>query len=420
MINVKLLRNNPKLIASKLWRRMFFLNTKNIINIEKIRKFLQIELEKLQYKYKIIITKYNNDKYKKNFFLNEKKKISFFLKIIYKKFLKFKKKIKKYYSYIPNVPDSHIPYGIKYENNKIINQWGQIKKNKKYKNYMQLKKKFLDWESAQKITGSKFTFIKGNMALLHRALGQFMLDLHTFKHGYTETYVPYLVNKKSLYCTGQIPKFTNKLFHILNSKKKYTLISTGEIPLTNTMRNTTILKKYLPIMLTTKTPCFRLESKSYGRKLKGLIRMYQFDKVELVQMTSNKESFYTLEKITVHAEKVLQLLQLPYRKILLCAGELGFGSTKTYDLEVWFPSQKRYKEVSSCSNMKNFQSRRMNAKYFSTNNSKKKKLLHTLNGSGLALSRILAAILENYQDNFGNIKIPKILSKKYMNGLKFI
>lgn len=262
--------------------------------------------------------------------------------------------------------------------------------------------------------------MKGKIALLHRALSQFMLDLHTIKHGYIETYVPYLVNHDSLYGTGQLPKFSDDLFHINSiDNKKYVLIPTAEVPLTNLFCNQILDEKKLPIMLTSHTPCFRSEASSYGRDSKGLIRLHQFDKVELVQIVQPELSMDALELLTNHAEKVLQLLELPYRKVLLCGGEMGFSAAKTYDLEVWFPSQKKYREISSCSNMSDFQARRMKTRY-RKKTEKNNNFVHTLNGSGLAVGRTLAAILENYQYSDGRVEIPKILQKKYMKGIEYI
>ena len=255
---------------------------------------------------------------------------------------------------------------------------------------------------------------RGNIALLHRALSQFMLDLHTLKHGYTETYVPYLVHPKALYGTGQLPKFSDDLFHINSiDKNSYILIPTGEVPLTNLLYNKIIDEKELPIMLVAHTPCFRSESSSYGRDVKGLIRLHQFDKVELVQIVQPEKSIEILENLTNHAEKVLRLLKLPYRKMLLCTGDMGFSSAKTYDLEVWFPSQKKYIEISSCSNMTDFQARRMKIRYRKKSENKK-FFVHTLNGSGLAIGRTLAAILENYQQSDGRVEIPKAVSYTHL------
>lgn len=264
--------------------------------------------------------------------------------------------------------------------------------------------------------------MKNEIALLHRVLGQFMLDLHTIQHGYSETYIPYIVNSDCLYGTGQLPKFNEEIFHIYSKNKNklnYSLIPTSEVSLINLFRNKLINKNDLPILLTAHSPCFRSENYSYGQNTKGLIRTHQFEKVEIIQIVHPEKSSLALENITNHAEKVLKLLKLPYRKVLLCTQDLGFSASKTYDLEVWFPSMGKYVEVSSCSNMLDFQSRRINLKYSGKKNHKN-NFLHTLNASGLAVGRTLAAIIENYQHADGKIEIPTILQKKYMNGLKFI
>ena len=259
------------------------------------------------------------------------------------------------------------------------------------------------------------------MAKLHRALAQFMLDLHGNEHGYTEMYVPYLVNSDSLFGTGQLPKFGEDLFHTKPATEEgqgMSLIPTAEVPLTNMVRDTILEESELPLRMTAHTPCFRSEAGSYGRDTRGLIRMHQFDKVELVQIVKPEDSMAALEELTAHAEKVLQLLELPYRKVILCTGDMGFGSAKTYDLEVWLPAQNTYREISSCSNMTDFQARRMQAR-FRRKGEKKPELVHTLNGSGLAVGRTMVAVLENYQLEDGRIEVPAVL-RPYMNGLTHI
>jgi seryl-tRNA synthetase len=258
---------------------------------------------------------------------------------------------------------------------------------------------------------------------MHRALSQFMLDLHTEQHGYIETAVPYLVNHDSLFGTGQLPKFGEDLFHTKPlgeeaGSSNYALIPTAEVPLTNLARDEILEEESLPLKLTAHTPCFRSEAGSYGRDTRGLIRMHQFDKVEMVQIVRPEDSMQALEELTGHAEKVLQLLNLPYRKMLLCTGDMGAGSCKTYDLEVWLPAQNTYREISSCSNMWDFQARRMQARTRSKTE-KKPRLVHTLNGSGLAVGRTLVAVLENYQQADGRIAVPEVL-RPYMRGLEFI
>lgn len=269
-----------------------------------------------------------------------------------------------------------------------------------------------------KITGSRFIVMKGQIARLNRALGQFMLDLHTTEHGYTEAYVPLLVNEASLLGTGQLPKFGEDLFHTKPATEEgqgLSLIPTAEVPLTNLVRDTIVDEDELPIKLTAHTACFRSEAGSYGKDTRGLIRQHQFDKVELVQLVKPEDSMAALEVLTGHAETVLQRLGLPYRTVVLCTGDMGFGSSKTYDIEVWLPGQNTYREISSCSNMKDFQARRMQARY-RVKADNKPALLHTLNGSGLAVGRTLVAILENYQNADGSVTIPEAL-RPYMGGL---
>lgn len=263
--------------------------------------------------------------------------------------------------------------------------------------------------------------MRGQMARLHRALAQFMLDTHTLKNGYTEMYVPYLVNKDSLYGTGQLPKFAADLFHteaLAEDQNTFSLIPTAEVPLTNLARDEIFEEAELPVKLTAHTPCFRSEAGSYGRDTRGLIRQHQFDKVELVQLVRPEDSLEALEELTGHAEQILQALELPYRKVILCTGDMGFGSSKTYDLEVWLPAQHTYREISSCSTMNDFQARRMQAR-FKRKGSKKPELLHTLNGSGLAVGRTLVAVLENYQQADGSVVVPSVL-KPYMAGIEVL
>jgi seryl-tRNA synthetase len=250
---------------------------------------------------------------------------------------------------------------------------------------------------------------------MHRALAQLMLDVHTQEHGYQEMYVPYLVNQESLYGTGQLPKFGEDLFHTDLSNKKFSLIPTAEVPLTNLLRNEIVEEAELPIKMCAHTPCFRSEAGSGGRDIRGLIRQHQFDKVEMVQIVKPEDSFAALEALTGHAEKILEKLELPYRTVILCTGDIGFSATKTFDIEVWLPAQNTYREISSCSNMGDFQARRMQAR-FRNSETKKPEFLHTLNGSGLAVGRTLVAILENYQQADGSLKVPTAL-QPYMNGL---
>ncbi|CAL4321308.1 Serine--tRNA ligase [Buchnera aphidicola (Periphyllus testudinaceus)] len=429
MLDPKILRKSIKEISIQLLNKGFKLNVEKFKNLEKKRKKIQIKTENLRFTQKSIskiIGKSKNIELKKKKYLKKNIKLSKKINKYKKKFLKIKQKIYNFSINIPNILFKDVPLGDSELHNKIIYKWGKNKKKNFFvRNHMELGASIngFDWDTASVITGSNFTIMKGNLAKLYRALGQFMLDLHINLHKYQEIYVPYIVNQKSMYGTGQYPKFNSDLFYINSYKnninKNYFLIPTAEVPLTNLVQNKIFKEKDLPQMFVANTPCFRSESTSYGKNFKGLIRLHQFDKVELVQIVHPKKSNKVLEKITLHAEKVLKLLKLPYRKILLCSGETNFSSSKTYDLEVWFPSQNSYREISSCSNMLDFQSRRIKSRYFDS--IKKRNIyVHTLNGSGLAIGRTLAAILENYQLENKKIKIPKILRKKYMNGLKFL
>ncbi|MDO6546872.1 MULTISPECIES: serine--tRNA ligase [Pseudoalteromonas] len=329
---------------------------------------------------------------------------------------------------IPNLPDESVPEGADEDDNVEILTWGTPKKyDFEVKDHVDVGQDLngLDFEMGVKISGARFTVMRGQVARMHRALTQYMLDTHTDKNGYTEMYVPYLVNSASLYGTSQLPKFAGDLFHTLGlvnddgeQQAGFSLIPTAEVPLTNSARDEIYEESDLPIRLTAHTPCFRSEAGSYGRDTRGLIRQHQFDKVELVQLVKPEDSMQALEELTGHAEQILQALELPYRKVILCMGDMGFGAAKTYDLEVWLPAQDTYREISSCSNMHDFQARRMQAR-FRREGAKKPELLHTLNGSGLAVGRTLVAILENYQQADGSVVVPEVL-RPYMGGLEVI
>lgn len=329
---------------------------------------------------------------------------------------------------IPNLPDESVPAGADEDDNVEILTWGTPKKfDFEVKDHVDVGQDLngLDFEMGVKISGARFTVMRGQVARMHRALTHYMLDTHTDKNGYTEMYVPYLVNSASLYGTSQLPKFAGDLFHTLglvNDEGEqlpgFSLIPTAEVPLTNSARDEIYEESELPIRLTAHTPCFRSEAGSYGRDTRGLIRQHQFDKVELVQLVKPEDSMAALEELTGHAEQILQALELPYRKVILCMGDMGFGAAKTYDLEVWLPAQDTYREISSCSNMHDFQARRMQAR-FRREGAKKPELLHTLNGSGLAVGRTLVAILENYQQADGSVVVPEVL-RPYMGGLEVI
>ncbi|HEX5310207.1 serine--tRNA ligase [Aquabacterium sp.] len=325
---------------------------------------------------------------------------------------------------VPNLPHDSVPVGSDETGNVEVRRWGTPGTyDFEVKDHVDLGEKIgLDFETGAKLSGSRFTFMKGQIARLHRALAQFMLDVQTQEHGYTECYTPYLVQAKALQGTGQLPKFEQDLFHVTSgdaesSGSKWYLIPTSEVTLTNTVADTIVPLEQLPIKLTGHTPCFRSEAGSAGRDTRGMIRQHQFDKVEMVQITTPEQSYEALEQMVGHAEAILQKLELPYRVMALCTGDMGFGATKTYDLEVWLPAQNAYREISSCSNCEAFQARRMQARF--KNAQGKNELVHTLNGSGLAVGRALVAVLENHQQADGSIRVPAAL-RPYLGGQEFL
>jgi seryl-tRNA synthetase len=334
---------------------------------------------------------------------------------------------------IPNVPHATVPVGKSEADNVEVRKVGEVPKFEfEVKDHVSIGEGLggLDFETATKIAGARFTLLKGPLARMHRALAQFMLDTHTEKHGYTETYVPFMVNAKSMEGTGQLPKFEEDLFKVgfgnsvqtLDAATRgqsagFYLIPTAEVPVTNMVRDEIVALEKLPMKYVAHTPCFRSEAGSYGRDTRGMIRQHQFEKVELVQMVHPEKSYEALEGLLGHAETILKALGLPYRVVKLCTGDMGFSAATTYDIEVWLPAQNTYREISSCSNFEAFQARRMQARF--RNAAGKPELLHTLNGSGLAVGRTLVAVLENYQQADGSVKVPEIL-RPYMGGLTSI
>lgn len=322
---------------------------------------------------------------------------------------------------LPNLPDASVPVGKDEDDNVEVRRWGTPRAfDFEIKDHVALGEThgWLDFETAARFSGARFAVMRGPIARLHRALAQFMLNLHTGEHGYEETYTPYLVQAETLQGTGQLPKFEEDLFKIdREGESDLYLIPTAEVTLTNLVAGQIVDAKRLPLKFTAHTPCFRSEAGASGRDTRGMIRQHQFDKVEMVHIVEPSTSFAALEELTRHAETVLQRLELPYRVLSLCTGDMGFGATKTYDLEVWVPSQGKYREISSCSNCGDFQARRMQARY--RNAEGKPELVHTLNGSGLAVGRTLVAVLENYQQADGSIRVPEVL-KPYMGGLEVI
>jgi len=320
----------------------------------------------------------------------------------------------------PNLPHASVPAGKTEDDNIEQRRWGEPRKfDFQAKDHVDLGEQlgFMDFTTAAKLAGSRFVVMHGPLVKLHRALIQFMLDVHTREHGYQDIYVPYIVNQDSLYGTGQFPKLAEDVFRVQGEQGFY-LIPTAEVPVTNTARNTIIDAQDMPKRYVCHTPCFRSEAGSYGKDTRGMIRQHQFEKVELVQMVNPENSYQVLEELTGHAETILQKLQLPYRVVTLCGGDLGFSAAKTYDLEVWLPGQNRYREISSCSNFEAFQARRMNARWRNPETGKP-ELFHTLNGSGLAVGRTMVAVMENYQDAEGKIQLPEVLWP-YMGGIKVI
>lgn len=429
MLDPNLLRNELDAVAEKLARRGFKLDVETLRSQEERRKVLQVETETLQAERNARSKSIGQAKARGEDIeplrlevntLGEK------LDAAKAELDALQNDIRDIASAIPNLPDDSVPAGKDENDNQEVSRWGTPRQyDFTVRDHVSLGEMAsgLDFAAGVKLTGARFVVMKGQIARMHRALSQFMLDLHTEQHGYLEAYVPYLVNQETLYGTGQLPKFGEDLFHTKPldeeaDSSNYALIPTAEVPLTNLIRDEILEEESLPLKMTAHTPCFRSEAGSYGRDTRGLIRMHQFDKVEMVQIVRPEDSMQALEELTGHAEKVLQLLNLPYRKMLLCTGDMGFGSSKTYDLEVWLPAQDTYREISSCSNMWDFQARRMQAR-FRNKTDKKPRLVHTLNGSGLAVGRTLVAVLENYQQADGRIEVPEVL-RPYMGGLEYI
>ncbi|KFC82909.1 serine--tRNA ligase [Buttiauxella agrestis] len=429
MLDPNLLRTEPDAVAEKLARRGFKLDVETLRSLEERRKVLQVKTENLQAERNSRSKSIGQAKARGEDIeplRQEVNQLGEELDAAKTELDALQAEIRDISLTLPNLPDDCVPMGKDDSENVEISRWGEPRKfDFEVRDHVTLGEmaKGLDFASAVKLTGSRFVVMQGQIARLHRALSQFMLDLHTEQHGYIENYVPYLVNQETLYGTGQLPKFGGDLFHTRPldeeaDSSNYALIPTAEVPLTNLVRDEIIDEESLPLKMTAHTPCFRSEAGSYGRDTRGLIRQHQFDKVEMVQIVRPEDSMDALEELTGHAEKVLQLLGLPYRKVLLCSGDIGFGSAKTYDLEVWLPAQDTYREISSCSNMWDFQARRLQARCRSKAD-KKTRLVHTLNGSGLAVGRTLVAVLENYQQADGRIEIPEVL-RPYMKGLEYI
>jgi seryl-tRNA synthetase len=424
MLSKKQLRNEIKKVAELLQRRGFTFDIEQYNNLETERKQLQIETQDLQNERNVQSksigkAKANGEDIEP--LLKQVANLGEKLESAKNKLTEVQNQIDEIELTLPNIPHESVPYGASEDENVEVLKWGNPRSfDFEIKDHVDLGENLgLDFKSAAKISGARFSVIKGELAKLHRALIQFMLDTHSEHHGYSEVYVPYLVNADSLLGTGQLPKFEEDLFktHLHGEEgdaKALYLIPTAEVPVTNLVRDSIIDENDLPIKYVAHTPSFRSEAGAYGKDTRGLIRQHQFEKVELVQIAKAEDSYKILEELTQDAESILKALELPYRKVILCAGDLGFSSAKTYDLEVWLPGQNAYREISSCSCFEDFQARRMKLRY-KNSNSEEMELLHTLNGSGLAVGRTFVAILENYQEEDGSVTIPNVL-RPYMNG----
>ena len=424
MLSKKQLRNEIKKVAELLQRRGFTFDIEQYNNLETERKHLQIETQDLQNERNVQSksigkAKANGEDIEP--LLKQVANLGEKLESAKNKLTEVQNQIDEIELTLPNIPHESVPDGDSEDENVEVLKWGNPRSfDFEIKDHVDLGENLgLDFKSAAKISGARFSVIKGELAKLHRALIQFMLDTHSEHHGYSEVYVPYLVNADSLLGTGQLPKFEEDLFktHLHGEEgdaKALYLIPTAEVPVTNLVRDSIIDENDLPIKYVAHTPSFRSEAGAYGKDTRGLIRQHQFEKVELVQIARAEDSYKILEELTQDAESILKALELPYRKVILCAGDLGFSSAKTYDLEVWLPGQNAYREISSCSCFEDFQARRMKLRY-KNSNSEEMELLHTLNGSGLAVGRTFVAILENYQEEDGSVTIPNVL-RPYMNG----
>ena len=418
MLDPKIIRNDLHLVEDSLKKRDLKADLPTLKKLERVRKGLQSDTEKLQASLNKISKEIGKLKGAKKSSKEKEKEASALTKEIKKKSLKLDSTLEdlnKLVLELPNIPDLDVPVGSSENDNIEIRSWGKVPEfSFKPKNHIEIGQLTdgIDMEAGSRITGSRFSVLKSDIAGLHRALTQFMLDMHIKDHGYEELYVPYIVNTDSLIGTGQLPKFGEELFK-LEGSENYFLSPTGEVPISNMLNNQVIDSKELPIKWVSHTPCFRSEAGSYGKDTKGIMRLHQFEKVELVQVVEGSNSEKALEELTIHAEAVMKALEIPYRVVSLCTADLGFSAAKTYDIEAWVPSQAKYREISSCSNFRDFQSRRMKARWKNAETNKN-ELVHTLNGSGLAVGRTLLAILELNQLEDGSVKVPEAL-RKYFN-----
>ncbi|KDE39405.1 Seryl-tRNA synthetase [Nitrincola lacisaponensis] len=424
MLDPKIVRANPQEIAALLSKKGFQFPLERFLELEEQRRSVQVETEQLQ-----------NERNTRSKSIGQAKASGQDIAPLLAEVGQLGEKLDQAKSSlqgiqdalddlllgIPNLPDASVPEGSSEDDNVEVRRWGTPAEfDFDVKDHVALgeREAALDFEAAARITGSRFAVMKGGLARLHRALAQFMLNTHITDHGYMEVNTPFMVNADSLMGTGQLPKFEEDLFKLPFGDRSYYLIPTAEVPLTNLARDQIIDASQLPLKMVAHTPCFRSEAGASGRDTRGMIRQHQFEKVELVHLVEPGRSMEALEELTGHAERILQLLELPYRVVCLCGGDMGFGAAKTYDLEVWLPGQQKYREISSCSNMTDFQARRMLARWRNPETGKP-ELLHTLNGSGLAVGRTLVAVLENYQQADGSIRVPDVLLP-YMGGITHI
>ncbi|PPC93822.1 MAG: serine--tRNA ligase [Methylotenera sp.] len=422
MLDIQALRNDLDGVVKQLKKRGFVFDAANFSALEQERKAVQTRTQDLQAKRNsasksIGIAKSKGEDV--STILAEVAGLGDQLKADEALLQELQIKLQNILLNVPNLPHESVPAGQSEADNLEVRKVGIPRTfDFEIKDHTDVGTPLgLDFDTGIKLSGARFTFMKGQIAKLHRALAQFMLDTQTEQHGYTECYTPYLVNADTLMGTGQLPKFEEDLFSLNHNDSKLYLIPTSEVTLTNTVRDEIVPMESLPIKLTAHTPCFRSEAGSYGKDTKGMIRQHQFDKVEMVQIVHPSKSYEALEEMVGHAENILKALELPYRVVALCTGDMGFGAAKTYDLEVWLPAQNTYREISSVSNCEAFQARRLQARF--RNELGKPELVHTLNGSGLAVGRTLVAVLENYQQVDGSVKIPGVL-RSYMNNLEFI
>jgi seryl-tRNA synthetase len=420
MLDTKLVRTNPEAVAEQLVKKKFEFPTERYNELESQRREVQVQTENLQNERNTRSKSIGKAKAAGEDIqplLAEVQTLGDQLDAAKAELVRISEELDNLLLGVPNIPDSSVPEGVDEDDNVEVRRWGTPREfDFEPQDHVALGEQQggLDFETAAKLTGSRFAVMTGKMARLHRALIQFMLDVQTNEHGYTETYVPYMVNADSLKGTGQLPKFEEDLFKVPFGERHYYLIPTAEVPVTNIVRDTIVDAEQLPLKYTAHTPCFRSEAGASGKDTRGMIRQHQFEKVEMVQVVEPSKSWEALESMTQNAEAILQKLNLPYRVVALCGGDLGFSSAKTYDIEVWLPGQDKYREISSISNMTDFQARRMMARWRNPETGKP-ELVHTLNGSGLAIGRTLVAVLENYQQADGTVLVPEVL-QPYMGG----